>query len=126
MMNQKNQQVEFEDLMGTVEVVQSQQIKRSNRLCKGCESLNSIMCNCSWLIAECVHKGSDGSTRSHRFESDHSGKNQYNFTTIESNNDGFKKLILLTKERNCWNNAAQRYENSFYRNWFLLRLEDWQ
>ena len=70
--------------------IQSQQIKRSNRLYKGCESLSH--------------------------ESDHSGKNQYNLTTIESNNDGLKKLILLTKERSCWNNAAQRYENSFYRN----------
>ncbi len=45
-----------------------------------------------------------------------------NFTSSESNNYGFKKLSLVTEERNGWNNAAQRYENSFYRNWLLLRM----
>ena len=48
-----------------------------------------------------------------------------NFTSIESTNDGFTKLRLLTEERNGWNDVAQRYEDRFYRNWLLLRMEDW-
>ena len=48
-----------------------------------------------------------------------------NFTSFESTNNGFKKLRLLTEERNGWNNIAQRYEDGFYRNWLLLRMEDW-
>ena len=48
----------------------------------------------------------------------------HNFTSIENTNDGFKKLRLLTEERNVWNNIAQRYEDGFYRNWLLLRMED--
>ena len=48
-----------------------------------------------------------------------------NFTSIETTNEGFKRLKMLTEERNNWNNAAQRYEDGFYRNWLLLRMEDW-
>ena len=48
-----------------------------------------------------------------------------NFTSIESTNEGFKKLKLLTEERNGWNDPTQVYTDAFYRNWLLLRMEDW-
>ena len=48
-----------------------------------------------------------------------------NFTTVENTNDGLRKLKLLTNERNGWQDATQRYSDDFYKNWMILRMEDW-
>ena len=48
-----------------------------------------------------------------------------NFTSIETTNEGFRKLKLLTDERNGWRDPNQRYTDAFYKNWLLLRMEDW-
>jgi len=52
-------------------------------------------------------------------------KAKSNFTSIESTNDGFRKLRLLTEFRNRWNKIDQRYADELYRNWLLFRMEDW-
>ena len=48
-----------------------------------------------------------------------------NFTSVESTNEGFRKLKLLIEERNGWRDQSQRYTDAFYKNWLLLRMEDW-
>ena len=49
-----------------------------------------------------------------------------NITSVESCDDCFYKLSILTQERASWNNPDQLYPDSFYRTWLLKRIADWK
>ena len=48
-----------------------------------------------------------------------------NFKSIESTHEGLRKLKLLRDERIRWNDPTQLYSDAFYKNWLLLRMENW-
>ena len=47
-----------------------------------------------------------------------------NFTSIETTNEGLRKLQLLIDERTGWGNPTQIYSDEFYLNCLTLRMEN--
>ena len=47
------------------------------------------------------------------------------FKSIESTHEGLRKLKLLRDERMSWNEPIQLFSDAFYKNWLLLRMENW-